>query len=219
MPDVPDELRKVGPYITDRTRAITDVNRGLAAAEERTRKEEEEKRKRRPKKLSPPPTVGQGRHVWHCWAASSSSWVQVVSGENLSREYFVKKYANAPNGGLNSGRATPLEPGVVRPSGGFSALMKDLHMDYAVIAGQRLTAELVATKIEKHGYLLLFYNMSVGGPAHTVVVYGINYPNGGTPIKLSVMDPMGPGGLFDVELDIYQSKNGLILGWSRIEAQ
>jgi hypothetical protein len=81
--------------------------------------------------------------------------------------------------------------------------------------GHRLLASVAAQKIRDFGYLLLFYNLNPGGPSHTVVVYGINYPNDdGAIIKLKVMDPMGAGGLKDVPLGDLQAKDALILGWS-----
>lgn len=167
-----------------------------------------------------PPIVGQGKNYWHCWAAASSSWRQAVFKKFTSREAFVNQYWNAPEGGLDAMRVD--KAGCLVYTDEFLGLMADLRVNFKQLRPVDLSAELVARRLRCHGHLLLFFNMrsirqyrrgEPPGPAHTVVVYGIDYPNGGYPIKLKVMDPKGDGGHMAEELSTYQEKVALILAW------
>jgi hypothetical protein len=175
----------------------------------------------KPHDLPQPPKVSQGKQYWHCWAAASSSWQQAVFKKFTSQETFVNQYWNAPEGGLHAMRVD--KAGCLVYTDEFEGLMAYLGVNFKQLRPAELTAELVAKRLRCHGHLLLFFNMqsihtyrrgAPPGPAHTVVVYGINYP-GGYPIKLKVMDPTGDGGYPEVELDYFQERVALILAWRK----
>lgn len=156
--------------------------------------------------LEAPKIVAQ-KNVMFCWAAAGSSWLDVVYGQERTQEQLVKSYATAPNGGLN-----PWNPKTDRASTNFLRLARGLRFSFERMPGRKLTADLIANKLKDKGHLLLFFNLSPGGDAHTVVISGINHPGGQGVLTLDVMDPDG-GKAGARPLEDFQSKNVVILGW------
>jgi hypothetical protein len=200
----PKKLRAVLTPWLDHARQVGDralASRGLSASKDA------------------PPAVGTGgvhleepgivvqKGVRFCWAAAGSSWLEVVFGRVKTQEQLVKSYATTLDGGLD-----PWNAKTDRPSRSFVRLAGALGFSFERMPGRRLTADLIAGKLKAKGHLLLFYNLSPGGDAHTVVIYGINHPGGAGLLVLDVMDP--DGGKRGVRpLEEFQSKNLLILGW------
>ena len=204
---MPPELLKKGLAAwADRARQIGDraiANRGLPTDQDAT-----------PEQgpggvhLEAPDIVVQ-KSAMYCWAAAGSSWLDVVYGRTKTQQELVKSYANTPSGGLDAWNAK-----TDRPSPSFLRLADGLGLSFKKMAGRELTADLIADKLKTKGHLLLFYNLSAGGDAHTVVVYGINYPGGKGLLGLDVMNPDG-GKLSVRPLEEFQSRNLLILAWPK----
>ena len=185
-----------------------------------------------PVELAEPTVVPQGDHYWHCWAASAESWQEVMGRTTVKkRAMLVREFSNAPAGALNA--MYQLGPGVWKETSRFGALMKYLRMNHKYMKPTELTpgefvikelnAQFVATHLHAHGYLLLFFNLrsvtdrtsADTGPSHTIVVYGINYPNGGWPIKIKYMDPWDEGSLKEQDLTDFQKKTAVIVAWPK----
>lgn len=205
-PEKPEMLRAVLDPWLDHAKQVGDralANRGLS-----TRQEAPLVQGTPGVHLEAPDIVVQ-KSVMYCWAAAAASWLEVVSGRTRTQEQLVKSYANASRGGLDSWNAK-----TDRPSPSFVRLADGLGFSFEKMPGRRLTADLIAARLKANGHLLLFYNLSPGGDAHTVVIYGINHPGGRGLLLLDVMDP--DGGKRGVRpLEEFQSKNVLILGWPK----
>ncbi len=157
-----------------------------------------------------PPHVKQ-HQTWTCWAAAMQSWLAVTPfRKRASQDELIEEYATWPNGGLD-----PVAPG----GRNFSTLADDFSVQFAVMAGSRLTLEFIESKL-KIGHVLLVFNLSPG-VAHTNVVYGIGTPTGNEKL-LSVMDPDVFGkesldpltGLYrNRPLSYYSERAAVIVGW------
>jgi hypothetical protein len=204
-PNKPELLRAVLAPWLDHAKQVGDralANRGLPTQEEALPAEA-------PGVHLEKPNIVVQESVMFCWAAAGSSWLDVVYGRTRTQEQLVKSYANAPGGGLNSWNAK-----TDRPSPSFLRFADELKFSFEKMPGRRLTADLIAAKLKGNGHLLLFFNLTPGGDAHTVVIYGINHPGGKGLLSLDVMDPdRGRRGVRPLEE--FQSKNLLILGWPK----
>ncbi len=151
-------------------------------------------------RLEEPPVVTQANSYW-CWAASLESWL-TVKRERTSQEALIKAYKaweDPNNGGLTTE--------------GWFKVTKDYKIEANRYSpGTQLTMGFLHAQLKAYGLLFMVYNLAPGGPAHTVVIYGVRKRSSGEFVW--VMDPYQQGRLVEQPLSKYQSSDFVGVFWS-----
>ena len=121
--------------------------------------------------LHPPQVVAQPVTRYHCWAASTSSWLDARTGKpKKSTQNLVDMMKKVP------GALDPANEGLFTL--GWSNLAVRFGMGHDSFGGDKgrklhqLTPTYLLAKLKRHGHLLMAYNLA-SGVAHTVVAYGL----------------------------------------------
>lgn len=127
------------------------------------------------------PKYVKQKTTWSCWAAGGESFFALQSyGRKPTQQELIDEYATHGNGGLEP---TSAQGG----NRSFETLCGDFGLSYEVHRGRDFTADMVKTRLQRSGHVLLVYRIA-RGVAHANVVYGVGAPDGGG-TKISVMDP------------------------------
>lgn len=132
--------------------------------------------------LPPSPGVSQWNPM-SCWAAALESWLQAVNAgrPKYAQDQLVTKYATYKQ--VGHAKYCGIEPY------DLEVVFNDLHIQHynMNISGRPVRPAFISETLKTKRHLLLIYK-SGSTCGHTLVLYGIGYPEG-SELAISVMDP------------------------------